>query len=116
MVYRKVDIFDWQSEDEFAHNQYRVRIYWITWEKAVIIATDITENLEGSETANTREIISSICNLHGLVFSKTMFVEHYPSNDLPDKDFYLQVLFTKNEVVRYEIDRDKLIRLIGKQI
>ena len=117
MVYEVDTVFDWQSEKDPAHNQCRIRIYWITWEKAIIVATDISENSADSKIAKcTKEIISFASNLYDLFPNKTMLIEHYPKQDLSDEDIYLQVLLTKDKTVRYEIEREDLIRLINKQI
>ena len=117
MVYEVDTVFGWQSIEDSAHNQCRIRIYWITWEKAIIVATDISENSADSKIAKcTKEIINFASNLYDLVPRKTMLVEHYPKKELPDKDTDFQVLLTKDKAVRYEIDRDELIRLINKQI
>ncbi|VEP12268.1 hypothetical protein H1P_140051 [Hyella patelloides LEGE 07179] len=109
-------VFVWESKGDYVHNRCRVRIYWITEEKAVIIATDVTKN-PGRKVANvSKEIISFFSNLYNLVPGKTMLVEHYPMSNLPDGDIYLQVLFVNKEAMRYEIGRNELKQLLGKPI
>ena len=41
-----------------------------------------------------------------------MLVEHYPNSGLLHEDLYLHVLYVNNEAMRYEISKDKLMRLI----
>lgn len=43
-----------------------------------------------------------------------MLIEHCSTDNSSDEDTYLQVLLTNNEAMRYEIERSKLIELIGK--
>ncbi|MGB5634939.1 MAG: hypothetical protein WBM44_13180, partial [Waterburya sp.] len=66
--------FFWESQTDYKPNQCRMRIYWITWEKAIVIATDLTDN-PGRKVANvTKEIISFVNKIYDLAPNKIMLV------------------------------------------
>lgn len=109
-------VLEWRSEGDLYLNRCRMRICWITWEKAIVIASELEDNHGKQITFATKEIIRLVTNLYDLVPNKIMFVEHYPAENEPDEDIYLQVLITKDEAVRYEIKRHKLTKLIGKPL
>ncbi|MEY2858686.1 MAG: hypothetical protein RLZZ74_2999 [Cyanobacteriota bacterium] len=97
-----------------------MRVYWITWDKAIVIATDLTNN-PGRKIANvTKEIISFTSHIYDLVPSKIMLIEHYLISDSSDADTdldtYLQVLLTNNGVVKYAISNSQVSELIGLPI
>ena len=105
-------IINWLSEEDDELNQYRLRIYLLSWIKAVVVASDITY-LPGRKIADiTPRIIHLVGDYFDLCPFNIMLVEHYPSDNLLDEDIYLHVLFKNNETMRYEIDKDKLTRLI----
>lgn len=109
-------IINWLSEEEDELNQYRLRIYWLSWIRAVVVASNIT-SLPGKKIADiTPEIIHFVSNNFDLSVNKVMLVEHYPLANVADGDVYLHLLFVNHEVIRYEISKDKLTRLIGKPI
>ena len=106
----------WESQGDNRPNKCRIRIYWVTWEKAIVIATDITDR-PGKKIANvTQEIINFVSNLYDLFPNKMMLVEHYSPGILLDKDTYLQVFVINNEAMRYQIDKSKLTQLLGTAI
>ena len=109
-------VFFWESTGDDQPNKCRIRICWVTWEKAVIIATDITKN-PGKRIADvTQEIINFASKLYDLAPNKVMLVEHYPPNTLYHQDTYLQVIMAYDGTIRYEIDKRELTQLIGKSI
>ena len=102
---------NWLSEDDEL-NQYRLRIYWLSSTKAIVIASNITY-LPGRKIADiTPQIISFVSNNFDLSVNRVMLVEHYPNSGLLHEDLYLHVLYVNNEAMRYEISKDKLMRLI----
>lgn len=109
-------VLNWIVEGDSKSNKCRVRIYWITWEKAIVIVTNITYYSGRKITDATKEIISFVTNIHSLSPSKLMLVEHYPASNLSEEDLYHQVLLTNNEAIRHEIDRSKLLKLLGKTV
>ena len=93
-------------------NQYRLRIYWLSWIKAVVVVSNIT-NLPGRKIANiTTQIIHFVNDNFDLSTNQIMLVEHYPISSL-DENLYFHVLCVNNEVIRYEVSEDELTSLIG---
>ena len=105
-------IINWLSSEDDELNQYRLRIYLLSWVKAVVVASDITHFPRREITDLTPRIICLVGDYFDLFPRNIMLVEHYPSNNLPDEDVYLHVLFKNNETMRYEISKDKLMQLI----
>ena len=105
-------IINWLSEEDDELNQYRLRICFLSWIKAVVIASDIT-HLPGNKIANiTSRITHLVSDYFDMCPRNIMLVEHYPSDNLLDEDTYFHVLLKNNETMRYEISEDKLTRLI----
>lgn len=107
-------IINWLSEEEDENelNQYRLRIYWLSWFKAIVVASNIT-NLPGKKISdNTARIICLVADCFDLFPSNIMLVEHYPGGNLLDRDVYFHVLLKNNETARHRISKDELMRLI----
>ena len=109
-------VLSWKAKECDKPNKCRIRIYWITWEKAIVIATDITAH-PGITIDNTYDKIVRLARIHyDIAPNKLMLIEHYSTNDLLDKDIYFQILVINNQFIRYEIDKSELTKLLGKQI
>ena len=101
---------NWLSEDDEL-NQYRLHICWLSWTKAIVIASNITD-LPGKKIADiTPQIIRFVNNNFDLSVDRVMLVEYYPTSSLRE-DLYLHVLYVNNEAMRYEISEGMLNRLI----
>lgn len=104
-------IINWLSEEDDELNQYRLRIYLLSWVKAVVIASDIT-HFPGRKIADlTPRIVCLVSDYFDLCPSNMMLVEHYPISSLRE-DLYLHVLHVNNEAMRHEINEDELMQLI----
>lgn len=55
-------------------------MFLITWEKAIIIATDITDNLKKKIADVTQAIINFASKLYDLALKIVRHVEHYAPN------------------------------------
>ena len=109
-------IVNWLSPEDDELNQYRLRIYWLSWVRAVVVASDITV-YPGRKIANiTPRIICLVRNRFNLFPNQIMLVEHYPLASVLDADVYFHLLIVNNEVIRYEISKDELTLLIGKLV
>ena len=123
-------VFEWQSEGDSGLNQCRIRIFWLTWEKAIVIVKNINYNCDRSVdsghtdklhndnapsdiTTATAEIVRFASNFYNLVPSKMMLVEYYPGKN-SDLDIYFHVLLSKDKTVRSEIAKSQLLKLIEK--
>ena len=109
-------IIYWLSPEDNRFNQYRLRIYWLSWIRAVVIASNITV-FPGRTIADiTPEITCLACEYCDLFPDKIMLVEHYSISNVPNGDVYLHLLSVNNEIIRYDISEDELTCLIGKPI
>lgn len=108
-------IVNWLSEEDDELNQYRLRIYWLNSMEALVVASNITF-VPGRTIADiTPQIIYFVNENFDLSVNEVMLIEHYPNSNLHE-DVYLHLLFVNNELTRYEIGKDRLMCLIGKQI
>ena len=108
-------VFEWKSPGDRQLNKCRLRIYWLTWEKAIIIATNLSDRSQTQVGDATEEIISFANNYHNLAPNKIMLVEHYLTDD-PLQDTYVQILLIDSEPIRYQVSQHELTELIGKPI
>ena len=105
-------IVNWLSQEDDELNQYRLRIYWLSWIKAVVVASDIS-CFPGRKIADiTPRIIHLVDDCFELFSNNIMLIEHYPSDNLLGEDIYLHVLLRNNETMRYEINEHELTQLI----
>lgn len=109
-------IFSWHSEGDCTVNKCRLRVYWITWEKALVIISEHTDNSGKKITHATRELIRLVSNLYDLLPHKIMWVEHYSEGNSSEQDAYFQVIITNNQVVKYQINKKQLTELSDKVI
>lgn len=116
MLYEVDIILNWKRKAHEELNRYHVRIYRLDRSRAIVIASNITVFPNRTIADITPEIINFVCHYFNLFHDKIMLVEHYLLNNLPNADVYFQVVFINNEATRYDLSKDKLIRLIGKQI
>ncbi|WP_019507790.1 hypothetical protein [Pleurocapsa sp. PCC 7319] len=105
-------IVTWESKKDDELNQYRLRIYLLSWIKAIVVASDITHFPHRKIADITPQIIRMVGDYFDLCPRNIMLVEHYPSDNSQDKDIYLHILLKGDEIMRYEIEKDKLTRLI----
>ena len=109
-------IVNWRSPKDEELNQYCLRIYWVSWVRAVVVASDITVLPESKIADITPEIIRVVRDCFDLFPNQIMLVEHYPITNVPDGDVYLHLLLANKEFIRYEISNNELMRLIRKPI
>jgi len=109
-------IFEWKEEDDSEYNICRLRIYWITWEKAVVITKNLSGDSSNSITDITKKVIYFTSHYYDLVSNKLMLIEHHSTDNSAEEDIYVQVVMTNDEAVRYEIQESQLVELIGKSI
>ena len=112
----KNTVFFWKSKKNKKSHKCSIKTYWITWEKAIVIATNLTDEIGQEFRDITKEIINFINKEYQLSPKKIMLIEHYPKNSISNKEIYLQVLLTDRRFIRYEIDKKKLVALINKSI
>ena len=112
MIEEVKTIINWLSPEDDELNQYRLRIYWVSLVKAVVVASDITVLPKRKIADITPQIIRLVKDCFDLVPDRLMLVEHYPISI--HEELYLHVLCVNNEFIRYEISNNELTQLIGK--
>ncbi len=112
----KDTILLWKSTKDSSVHKYRIRIYWISWEKAVVIITEIKDNPDQIIAKTTQELVQFVCELYKLIPEKIMWVEHSAPSNSNDKDTYIQVILMNAEASRYKLEPEKLERLIDKML
>ena len=101
------------SEDDRELNQYLLRICWLSWIRAIVIASNIT-SFPGKKIGDiTPQIMCFINHNFDLSKNQVMLVEHYPISSLHE-DLYLHVLCVDDKAIKYEISKDELTKLIGE--
>ena len=109
-------IFYWKSQESCQANECRIRIYWLNEVEVVVLASNFAVSSGETIADITPEIIYFVCYNFDLLPHKVMLVEHYSFGNLSDENIYFHVLYANNEARIYEISRNKLTRLINKQI
>lgn len=106
-------VFTWYSEIAKIDCQCRLRIYKITFDKAVIIVSELHNNYGRSITDEALTLINLVCYKFGLSPAKTMWVEHYPAGYLKDEDTYDEVMLALFHVHSKRIQKQQLEALLG---
>lgn len=109
-------VFTWESEKDSQPNKCRIRVFWLSWEKTLVIVTKLAENQGRNIASTTIELTRLIANLYDLTRRKMMWLEHYPATNTTDQDKYLQVILLNNQAVRYEIESQQIETLINKTL
>ena len=106
-------LFTWYSEIAQTDCQCRLRIYKITFDKAVIIASELPNNPGRSISDEALTLIHLVCYKFGQAPAKTMWIEHYPPGYLKQEDTYEQVMLGQFCVRSKRIAKPKLESLLG---
>ncbi len=77
--------FTWYSQIAQTKCHYRLRIYQIAVEKAVVIVSQLQDNSGRLITGEASTLIHLVCDDFGLSPMKTMWVEHYPAGYLKEE-------------------------------
>ena len=106
-------LFTWYSEIAQTDCQCRLRIYKITFDKAVIIASQLHDNPGHSITDEALTLIHLVCYKFGLAPHKTMWIEHYTGGYLKEEDTYEELMLAQFCVRSKRINKQKLEALLG---
>lgn len=109
-------VFEWKEEGDADYKICRLRIYWLSWDTAIVIAINCSDKPVQRIDNTIKKIIFLIRHNYDLAPNKIMLIEHCPAENYSDEDTYLQIMLINNEAIRYEIDRSLLVELIGKTI
>ena len=108
--------FKWYSETGNTECECGLRIYKITFDKAVVIAEELNDNHGRSITDEAITLINLICYKFGLSPSKTMWIEHYPEGYLKAEDTYDEIWLTMFHVKSKRIKKENLEALLGVRL
>ena len=109
-------LFTWYSEIAQRDCQCRLRIYQISFDKAVIIASELFKNPGRSITDEALTLIHLVCYKFGLAPNKTMWIEHKRAGYLKNEETYDEVMLGQFGVRSKRINISKLEALLGVTI
>ena len=105
-------IFTWQPKEDLIESRCYLRIYWVLFDRAVVIVSDLADNLGLSITDATQELITLVCNQFKLTHSKIMWLEYFPVNHSQELDIYYGVQLVSNQIIRYQLSPQYIKRLL----
>lgn len=59
-------VFEWREEGDSEYSSCRLSIYWMTWDTAIVIARDLSDNLGNKIADITEKIIFLISHNYDL--------------------------------------------------
>ena len=108
--------FKWYSETGHTECECGLRIYKITFDKAVVIASELNDNPGRSITDEAMTLINLICYKFGLSPSKIMWIEHKSEGYLKAEDTYDEIWLTMFHVQSRRIKKENLEALLGVKL
>ncbi len=81
-------IFLWESNLDNSSQKYHLRIYWISWEKAIVIIRQINNRPDEIIFNTTKDLVQFICQNYQLKPGKIMWIEHFTASKSNDLDTY----------------------------
>ena len=109
-------LFTWHSKIAKIDCQCRLRIYKITFDKVVVIVSELPDNPGRTITDEALTLIHLVCNKLALKPTKTMWLEHYPKGYLKDEETYEQVMLTQGNVWSKRIKKEKIEALLSVKL
>lgn len=107
-------ILIWKSNQDNSSQKYHLRIYWVSWEKAILIIRKINDQPDEIIFNTTKELVYFVCQNYQLKPGKIMWIEHFAANKMFALDTYFQASIFNTEVVQHKVEQSKLETLIGK--
>ena len=112
-----VDIpITWYSTTAETLCECRLRIYKITFDKAVVIISELEDYPDRSIKEELSTLIHLVCDDFKLSPAKTMWLEHYPAKHLQEKDIYEQVMLVQPHIYSTRISKQKIEALLGVKL
>ena len=106
----------WYSETAQRHCECRLRIYKVTFDKAIVIVSEVQDNSGRSISEEVFTLIPRVCNEFALNPGKTMWVEHYPVGYLMEEETYNEVMLVMGYTSSKRIEKQKLEALLGVKL
>lgn len=106
----------WYSQITQSKCHYRLRIYKISFDKAVVIVSERQDNSGRLITGEASRLIHWVCQEFALSPRQTMWVEHYPASYLKDDETYEEVTLVKGYTYSTRISKQKIEALLGVEL
>ena len=106
----------WYSQIAQTKCHCRLRIYKITFDKAVVIVSEFQENSGRLITGEASTLINMVCQEFALTPGQTMWVEHYPAGYLKDEETYEQVMLVQGHPYLTRISQQKIEAVLGVKL
>ena len=106
----------WYSQIAQTKCHYRLRIYKIAFDQAVVIVSELQDNSGRLIAGEASTLIRWVCNEFALNPGKTMWVEHYPAGYLTEEETYQEVMLVMGYTSSKRIDKQKLEALLGVKL
>ncbi len=109
-------LITWYSKTAQTKCHCRLRIYQITFDKAVVIVSELLNNTGRSITDEALTLIHLVGHKFKLSSGQTMWVEHYPTGYLKDEETYDEVVMLQGYTYSKRISKQKLEALLGVKL
>ena len=109
-------IFTWHSETAATECRCRLRIFQLSFDKIVVIVSELPDNPGRSITDEALTLIHLVCYRFQLSLAKVMWLEHYPSGYLKDDESYEQIISTPFSVKSHRISKQILESLLNRSL
>ena len=106
----------WYSQIAQSKCHYRLRIYKIAFDQAVVIVSKLQDNSSRLITREASRLIHWVGQEFGLSPAKTMWLEHYPAKHLQEEDIYEQVTLHQRHAYSTKVNKQKIEALLGVKL
>lgn len=109
-------VITWYSQIAQSKCKCHLRIYKISFDKAIVIVSELEDNPGRSIADESSSLIYLVCDEFALSSSETMWFEHYPASYLKDDETYEQVTLVKDYTYSTRISKQKIEDLLGVKL
>ena len=109
-------LFTWQSEKAKRDCRCRLRIYKITVNLAVVIASQLPDETSCSIADEALTLINLVCQKLVLKLTSMMWLEHYPKGYLKDEEIYEEVMLIQDKIASKRIKKQKIESLLSVKL
>ncbi len=106
-------IFTWQTKEVSVKSRCYLRIYWLSFNRAVVIVSDLSDNLGLPIIYGGKELINLLCSHFKLTLGKIMWLEYFPTQNSQKLDLYYGVQLFSNKIIRYQLTKEYVERLLS---
>ena len=113
-------LFAWYSKIANIECKCRLRIYEITFERFIVIVSELPDNLGPTITEEALTLIQLVSSKFSLEPTKTMWFRHYPKGYfhgyLKDREIYERLMLFQESVCLQMIDKQQIEDLLGVKL